>query len=109
MADVTPEKQKPKKLLTIFNADLWDTSHLFELYSNKSDANKEDKSDFISAPFEAQLTDVLSLHTPSEVKCAYTKTCFHLGIPPDPDDIETPRKANAALKEIVLDYHSRQG
>ena len=61
--DLMDEPQKQP--LNIFMADLYDPNHLLKLFCNKNNPSKEERVDFIEAPFSAQLDDVLQAHTPS--------------------------------------------
>ena len=101
---VMDDKSK-KQTLNIFVADLYNENHLFELYCSKNNPSKEDKDDFLKAPFPAKLHDVLQGHTPSENKCAYAKLCSKLGVYCDADKVTTNKKIKVNLKDLVLSHY----
>ena len=65
--------------------------------------DEDEIATFIVSNLKDQLNDVITIHTPSELKMVYMRVCMILGMVPDPDYFKSPSKGKIGLEEIIWD------
>ena len=65
------------------------------------------KEEFAALELRTQLTEVIRVHTPSEMKMVYMQICMMLSITPCPDFFKSSVKWKDGLEEMIWDNREK--
>ena len=100
-------KKMPPVDVDYLSADWTNSSHLVVLAESKEkEWSLNDKKTFLNLSLQDQMREVVSEHTPSELKMVYAITCHKLGIRPRTDFFKNGSKDKSRLYDFLWEYRA---
>lgn len=94
--------------VTLFNVNWTESNYLLVLIETKvPNMTDKAKEEFAALELRTQLTEVIRVHTPSEMKMVYMQICMMLSIEPCPDFFKSSVKGKDGLEEMIWDNREK--
>ena len=94
--------------VTLFNVNWTESNYLLVLIETKvPNMTDKAKEEFAALELRTQLTEVIRVHTPSEMKMVYMQMCMMLSMKPSTDFFKSSVKGKDGLEEMIWDNREK--